>query len=264
MLHSHPYLAAIYLFPVKSLDGLKVSQATVLKSGALRFDREFALFDQQGHFVNGKRNAKVHQLRTTFQLDQRLLSLRVEGNDEAVTFHLDNQQTALNTWFSNYFNQPVHLRQDLVMGFPDDTNAPGPTIVSTATLAEIASWFPNLTPEQVRLRVRANLEIDGVPAFWEDQLFTNADQVQRFQIGDVLFEGINPCQRCVVLTRDAMTGEAIPNFQKIFIRKRQETLPNWVEQSRFNHFFRLTVNTRIPASEEGKTLLQGDRVELLG
>jgi uncharacterized protein YcbX len=57
-----PYLAGIFIYPIKSLDRIAVTQATILKSGALKHDREFALFDEQGRFVNGKRNAKVHLL----------------------------------------------------------------------------------------------------------------------------------------------------------------------------------------------------------
>ena len=78
-----------------------------------------------------------------------------------------------------------------------------------------------------------------------------------FRVGDVQMEGINPCQRCVVPTRDPETGEVDDRFQKIFIQKRQATLPEWVERSRFNHFYRLAVNTRIPTSEAGKLLALG-------
>ena len=63
-----PYLARILIYPIKSLDGVAVTQATVLKSGALQSDREFAIVDEHGRFVNGKRNAKVHGLRSQILL----------------------------------------------------------------------------------------------------------------------------------------------------------------------------------------------------
>jgi hypothetical protein len=106
------------------------------------------------------------------------------------------------------------------------------------------------------------LEIGGVPAFWEDRLFEREDRLVRFQIGDVSFLGVNPCQRCIVPTRDALTGESYSDFQKIFIAKRKETLPSWVDRSRFNHFYRLSVNTQIPPSEAGKVLQIGDRIKV--
>ncbi len=131
-------------------------------------------------------------------------------------------------------------------------------------IEEIASWFPEMSVEEMRLRLRANLEIGGVPPFWEDQLFTEAGRYVQFQVGEVLFEGINPCQRCVVPTRNSITGEATANFQKIFVTRRRETLPPWTTSARFNHFYRLSVNMRVPESEAGKVLRHGDVLKVLG
>jgi uncharacterized protein YcbX len=155
----------------------------------------------------------------------------------------------LESWLTRWFGQPVFFRRNPQGGFPDDKDAPGPTIISTATLEEVASWFPGLSVESARIRFRANLEIGGVPPFWEDRLFGEPDTVVPFRVGNVTFHGINPCQRCVVPPRDPETGEAIPDFSPIF-RAR----------ARFNHFYRLAVNTRVPASEAGKALRVGDEV----
>ncbi|MDB9310523.1 MOSC N-terminal beta barrel domain-containing protein [Aphanizomenon sp. CS-733/32] len=79
---------------------------------------------------------------------------------------------------------------------------------------------------------------------------------------DVRFLGINPCQRCVVPTRDTYTGEAYPNFQKIFGQKRQATMPTYVNTAQFNHFYRLSVNTRVPVAEVGKIITLGSSIEI--
>lgn len=257
-----PRVVGIFIYPIKSLDGIMLSKSLVLESGTLEHDREFAIVDTQGRFVNGKRHAKVHLLRSHFSLSEHTASLQVQGTATAQIFHLDEQRQELEAWLSNFFGFEVKLQQNLLAGFPDDTASPGPTVISTATLAEVASWFPGVSLDEMRRRIRANIEIDGVPAFWEDRLFTATGDVVAFRIGNVEFQGVNPCQRCVVLTRDAVTAEAYPKFQKIFIAKRQETLPAWVAKERFNHFFRLSVNTRIPATAAGKLLQVGDKVEL--
>ncbi|OWY65307.1 MOSC domain-containing protein [cyanobacterium TDX16] len=257
-----PYLAKISIFPVKSLDSITLSQVSVLASGALQHDREYALFDQKGRFVNGKRNAKIHLLRSQFDANCQQLSLQVQGTDESVTFHLDRERSELEAWFSNYFGLPVNIKQNNFTGFPDDTNASGPTIISAATLAEVASWFPDISVEEMRNRSRANIEIDGVPAFWEDRLFTKVGNSIQFQIGEVVFAGINPCARCIVPTRDSKTAVATENFQKIFVSKRKETLPDWTTPERFDHFYRLSINTKIPSSEIGKILRIGDPVSI--
>jgi uncharacterized protein YcbX len=254
-----PQVAKLLIYPIKSLDGVAVETATVLKSGALQGDREFALVDAAGQFVNGKRQQRIHAIRTEFDLAARIVSLAV-GDRSAQHFHLDDQRQAIAHWMSDYFGFPVQLRQNQEMGFPDDTRSPGPTLVSAATLTEIATWYPEITVDEVRRRFRSNIEISQVPAFWEDQLFAATETPVQFQLGEVSFIGINPCQRCVVVTRNPWTGEADPSFQKTFVAHRQETFPNWAPRSRFNHFFRLAVNTRVADSQGGQRLHVGDRM----
>ena len=255
------YLARIDLFPVKSLDGMAVPQATVLESGALRCDRTYALFDRQNHVINGKRAAAIHRLRATFTDDGQRIALAIDGAEPAVTFHLQQQTADLEAWLGYYFQQPVVLQENRSHGFPDDTAAAGPTVVSTATLTAVAAWH-DLPLAEVRRRFRTNLEIDGVPAFWEDQLFGPDSTPVRFTIGDVVLEGINPCQRCTVPPRDTLTGAATPAFQQTFAQHRQATLPTWAPRQRFNHFYKLAVNTNIP-NQGGKTLNIGDSVSVI-
>jgi len=113
------------------------------------------------------------------------------------------------------------------------------------------------------LRFRANLEIADSEPFWEDRLFGEAEGVARaFRIGNVLLAGTNPCQRCVVPTRDPATGAVWPEFAKIFAVTRSAQLPQWAPRLRFDHFYRLTVNTR-PLGSAGGTLHVGDEIQLV-
>lgn len=257
-----PHLARIDLYPFKSLDGITVQTANLLASGALEHDREYACFDRQGKVVNGKRLAQIHGLRSRFSHDYQTLTLQAPDS-ELQTFHLEQDRDALAAWLSHFFQIDIQVRQNAESGFPDDTDSPGPTLISTATLETVADWYSNLTVTELRRRLRSNLEIGGVPPFWEDQLFADADHVVRFQIGSVLLEGVNPCQRCIVPTRNPQTGVATPKFQKTFMQNRQQSLPNWVNPARFNHFYRLAVNTRIPQGK-GFALTQGDEVTIKG
>ena len=255
-----PYLARIFIYPIKSLDRIAVKEAKILKSGAIKRDREWCLVDEKGKLINGKRHSKIHLLRSNLDPDLKKISLQIEGTKELFTFNLEREKIALETWLSNFFELKIKLIQNSLTGFPDDTKANGPTIISTETIKEVSSWYPGVTIEEMRKRLRSNLEIEGVPAFWEDRLFDREDKPVKFKIGEVLFNGINPCARCIVPTRDTLKGIAYPNFQKIFISKRKETLPDWVNRDRFNHFYRLSVNTIIPASEAGKILHSGDEI----
>ncbi len=221
------------------------------------------MFDSEGKFVNGKRYALVHLMRSSFDPVTQILRLGRAETGLTAAFHVEQQRDKIDVWLTEFFGVPVWLRRNDEVGFPDDLDCPGPTVISTATLAEVASWFGPLDVRQVRIRFRANLEIGGVPPFWEDRLYAAKGSLVRFRIGECLIDGNNPCQRCVVPPRDPFTGQNDPQFAKIFAEKRKEMLPGWAEQSRFNHFYRLAVNTIMPAEQAGKTLYVGDEVELV-
>ena len=75
--------------------------------------------------------------------------------------------------------------------------------------------------------------------------------------------GANPCQRCIVPTRDPGTGIALEDFKRIFVQRRTQTLPPWANATRFDNAYRLAVNTRMDSQEAGKTLRVGDGVRIL-
>ncbi|HVW36020.1 MAG TPA: MOSC N-terminal beta barrel domain-containing protein [Pirellulales bacterium] len=262
------HLARITVYPIKSLDGVEVERATLLPGGALEHDRQFALVDELG-FVNGKRTEAAHRLRSSIDWAARTLAISSGGSvvdEKGRTFRLDSDRATLVEWLQRYFNLDDSLRlvENTAGGFPDDAEAPGPTLVSTATLECVASWFPGITLDEVRRRFRANLEVGGVEPFWEDHLYAEADQVVRFAVGDSLLEGVNPCQRCVVPTRNSLTGEATLRFAKQFAERREASLPPWAARSRFDHFYRLSVNTRGTSGGQESQVRIGAPICILG
>jgi hypothetical protein len=165
------------------------------------------------------------------------------------TFSLEGQRQPLGAWLSHYLGLPVTVQENILTGFPDDLNAPGPTLISTATLEAVAQWFPQLDLAEVRRRFRTNLELTNTAPFWEEQLYGESDGGVLFQIGHLTLTGINPCQRCIVPTRSSFTGQSDRTFQRQFVQQRQATLPAWAPRSRFNHFYKLAVNTRLVAGD---------------
>ncbi len=265
-LEIQPVLDQITIYPVKSLDGTIVNAAKISTGGALEFDRRWAIVDIQGKIVNAKRTVKIQQLRARFEFGQTdsqlapqsVMFLQALDNPVTYRFCLTTELTELAQWLSQFFGFAVSLIENTSIGFPDDVDAYGPTIISTATLDTICAWFPDLDLAEVRRRFRTNLELSGVPAFWEDRLFGAPGAIVNFQLGNIQFRGINPCQRCVVPTRNSLTGAVSSRFQQMFTQQRQQTLPSEVNLARFNHFYRLAVNTQIPVSEAAKWLNKGD------
>jgi len=259
---NEPRVARLRVYPFKSLPGADVPASTLTRAGSLWRDREFALFDEAGVCVNAKREPAIHALRVSFDDALTRAEFSNPGTSEGFRFAFDDDPRALESWLGAYFGKPVALRRNDTGGFPDDPRAPGPTVVSAATLAAVASWFPEFDVANVRARLRANVEIDGVPAFWEDHLFAGPGVTVPFRIGDAAFEGVNPCARCIVPSRDAESGVPTSDFAKRVSDRRAATLPAWADRSRFDHFYRLAVNTQSPPNAKPATIRVGDAISL--
>jgi uncharacterized protein YcbX len=257
-------LSRITIYPIKSLDGVRQNEIHVLASGALADDRRFAIRDTQGAWVNGKANPGIHLLRAEFSSDAGEVALSSARDGRRETFRLPADVPRLEAWLTEFFGKRVMLVENERGGFPDDTDSPGPTVVSRPTVEAVAGWFPGLLPEEVRERFRANLEIEGDAPFCEDRLVADSGHVVRFQIGEVEFEGVTPCQRCVVPTRNPRNAEVYAGFAREFSARRESGLPAWTDTGRFDHYYRLAVNTRLSPLSSGGTIHVGDEVRIVG
>ena len=176
-----PRLARITIYPIKSLDGSISPPPSSRPGRAWSHDRQFAIRDAEGKFVNGKRTPAVHPLAAQFDPAIETVTLGRRGGRGGDHVSSDARSSGTRSVAERLFGPARHARRRLPAGFPDDLDAPGPTLISTATLATVASWFPGMTVDDARLRFRTNLEIDGVEAFWEDRLYATAGNPVRFQ-----------------------------------------------------------------------------------
>ena len=218
-----PYLSGITIYPVKSLDGLRLSEATILPSGAILNDRRWRLIDAEGRVLNAKRTARFHSIRAQFDgMDQdnkgpqpsskHFVTLWTDdglggisnGLQSAEVFPLIPGSEGPCEWLSDALRENVFMEERVEGGFPDDRDAAGPTVISTETLSEVARWF-DWDDAEVRRRFRMNLEltVDSDPlfsgesqstrflsdAFWEDSL---AYPLQKMDSVSVPDEGDDP------------------------------------------------------------------------
>lgn len=255
-----PRLSRITIYPIKALDGFETSAAELMPTGPIAGDRQWAIVDSMRQFVNGKRTADVHLVRAAFEDDGRVVTLSRERLGSA-RFALPDDARGAGEWLSEALGKKCQLIENSAVGFPDDGDAAGPTLVSTASLERVAEWF-GLELDEVRRRFRANLEIEADEPFWEDRLVATELGSPRFTIGAAALRGRTPCQRCVVPTRDAHTGEVISGFAKQFANHRREELPPWAPVEAFDHFYRLTLNTIRDPAGGGSTLRVGDEVRV--
>ncbi len=264
MSNIEPVLSKITIYPVKSLDGMELQKATVTTGGCLLHDREYALSDEDGNFINGKSNALVHSLRSSVDFEKEIIAFRAAAETDWKHFHLQKEKEAIESFLTKYFGIKTLLLHNNTGRFMDIPDISGATILSTASLLEVSTWFDHLSLEETRKRFRATLEIEGVPAFWEDHLFSKEGRAIEFNVGDVTLFGISPRARCVVPTRNPETGEVTHAFPKSFARHRATTLPDWSRLEEYGHHYYLTVNCYIPATEIGKTVEKGAEIKIIG
>ena len=246
------------VYPVKGLDGITPKRASVTLGGTLADDREFALFDDDGDVLNGKRTDRVHDLDTHYDTETAELTVELEG--ERAQFDLVGEPQRASAWFSDAFDVALTLERDTELGYVDRRDM-GPSVVSTATLRKVASWFDDVTVDGARRRLRANVEVSGVPAFWEDRFV--GEDAPAFEAGGVQFEGVTPCGRCVVPQRDPDTGEPTPEFRERFVERREATFPDWADPEAFDHYYTLMLISRIPEVDRGGELRVGDQVTIV-
>jgi len=261
-----PTLSRITVYPIKSLDGHDLSASAVLPNGALAEDRRYALVDGWGKYINGKNCAAIHGIRATFSEDVQNVTLRCAGQQQS--FAIAEEQERLATWCGEVLGMKCRLIENAAGGYPDDCDSPGPTLISTASLEAVASWYEGLDLAEARRRFRFNLEVADVPGFWEDRLVPEEHKVRRFRLGDTVWQGRGICRRCVVPTRDSGDGAVTASFARDFTRHREATLPSWSPEGRFDHFYRLGVNTRldsdVTADPSRSVLCVGDAIEVIG
>ena len=305
-----PTLDRITIYPVKSLDGMEVVESCVLESAGLENDRRWRLIDMDGRVINAKRSPVFSAIRAEFELDERLVTLWVDPAAAAAaalpaadlerlrglagdlggqhsggpivrdSFHLVPGQGGPCEWLSEAFGVGVLLQERADGGFPDDRDAPGPTLVSTATLMEVARWF-GFDLAESRRRFRANLEIGGCDAFWEDTLASPArpelqpslldlpadlpvdpyadlppPEPRVFSIGDARFIATNVCRRCVVPSRDTRTGAGTEHFRDAFEARRSRGMRADVDAGGWGSLYRLGVNT-LPVGNLARVTVNG-------
>ncbi|MEO6168341.1 MAG: MOSC N-terminal beta barrel domain-containing protein [Chitinophagales bacterium] len=259
-----PVLRCITIYPVKSLDGMVLKNAVISAGGCLLHDREYAMSDEEGNFISGKTNPLVHALRSNVDFENEIISFRHGKQATWNHFHLQKEKEAIQSYLTEYFGVNTQLIQNTTGRFMDIPDISGATILSTSSLQAVSAWFNNMDLEETRKRFRATLEMEGVPAFWEDHLFSMEGRGIEFKVGDVTMFGISPRARCVVPTRNPETGEVIHAFPRTFARQRASTLPEWSTLENYGHHYYLTVNCYIPPTEIGKRIETGVAVKIIG
>jgi uncharacterized protein len=220
-------LQDIFIYPIKSLIGIRLTEAKVEEKG-FQYDRRWMLVDQSGRFVS-QREFPILALLQVQLLDEGLLVFvkkmpeqqlfipfdLAEGPEIPVVIWDDEVigkvvSKSVGQWFTDFLGFEV----DLVV-MPEATRRKvDPRYAVNGESVSFADGMPYLIIGQSSLdelnsrlefpvpmnRFRPNLVFSGGEPFLEDRL-------RKIRIGQVEFQIIKPCARCVLTTVDQETGE---------------------------------------------------------
>ena len=209
-------VAWIAIAPVKSMALVDLARAHLGLAG-IAGDRGFAIIDEDGRLVNGKRVGTLALIRPAYDPDSGALTLRFPDGEVvtgtvshgdpvgAIFFgHLRPATVIDGPWadaLSARAQQPLRLVAPADPGEGYD-RGPTATLLSTASLASLARAGGSDTPLD-RRRFRMTFGIDGVDAHAED------DWLGRdVRVGGAIVRPSGNVGRCAVTTHDPDTGVA--------------------------------------------------------
>lgn len=263
---SAPTLSQINVYPVKSVGGLSLSTSWVEKQG-LMFDRRFMLALADGSMVTARKYPQMVKVQSNLSPDgviftaQGYSPLRIRyaefkmqeapaqvWNDNFVAYTTTD---SADDWFSDVLGQRVELlycgeqsnrvREKLGhnVSFADGYPI---LVISEASLSELNRRSPETHSMD---QFRTNLVVSGTEPFEEDSW-------KRIRIGEVEFESVKPCERCILTTVDVEKGEFRPSKEPL------NTLLQFRANERGGVFF----GQNLVALNEG-VIHQNDRIEVL-
>ncbi len=216
-------LTGLHSYPVKSARGTTHTEAAAHSRG-LRFDRLWMVVSQDGDFLTQRNVPALATLGVEAHDDGSIL-LDADGREPVAVAPpptdaarmptgiwndvVDAQLAAAeaNAWLSDWLQRPVWLAR-----IPDD--APRPAALAPDVDVSFADGYPFLLCTEDSLaelngrldapvpmdRFRPNLVVAGAEP-WAEAGW------RRLRIGELEFENVKPCARCVVTTTDQATGE---------------------------------------------------------
>lgn len=215
----------MYLYPVKSLAGIRVNSWKVAETG-LKYDRKWMLVDQNRQFLSQRRLPRMALIKTSFDGDKLILSvpgmadIALALNPKAgevircSIWHDEVDAVAVSSdadqWLSAFLQSECRLVYQ-----PDDSlRTVNQKYAQADDITALSDGFPFLLVSENSLaelnramqldlpviRFRPNLVISGCEAYAEDTW-------REISIGNIGFRLPKPCSRCAVPTIDAETGE---------------------------------------------------------
>lgn len=221
-------LSEIWIYPVKSLGGIKLEESKITDRG-LEFDRRWLLVDESGRFLSQREYPELALFRPEIDGDFLRITQRVlsESIDIPVRPVFSNaEKIEVSVWedkidafevspdISNWFSRLLGFSVRLVY-MPDESERkldPDYSVMGNE-ITSFSDAYPFLIIGQSSLDDLNERLKEKVPMnrFRPNFVFTNGeafeeDTWREFKIGSVSFVSVKPCERCVMTTVDQEKG----------------------------------------------------------
>lgn len=223
-----PAIAAIHIYPIKSMGGIELTESAVEVRG-LQYDRRYMLISPSGRFLSQRQCPEMAHFHLRFNTDRTGFMVQFQDDVLDIPLALNSQQnqvveaqvwddwvsvlvaeSSINDWFSARLNQPIRLvylpdtsmristkgeeTMSLADGYPI-------LVISQASLEKLNSHIAENTTDSgpmEMIRFRPNIVLRNLEPHEEDTM-------GEFELGDVQLQVIKPCSRCVLTTLDPNT-----------------------------------------------------------
>jgi hypothetical protein len=223
-----PTLQQLWIYPIKSLSGISLTEAKLTRRG-LAHDRRWMLIDASGQFLTQRESPEMALLNQSLEAENLLVQHRqkpelgllklslqpkpgdlievVVWNDACLAHFVDS---AADEWFSRALGFPCRLlyMPESSQRTVDQKYAQENDITSfsdgfpylLANLNSLADLNERLEQPVGIERFRPNLIVDGMEPWSEDK-------IKSFKLGEAHFHSTKPCARCQVITIDPQTAK---------------------------------------------------------
>jgi uncharacterized protein len=220
-------ISEIWLYPIKSLSGIKVDTANVLGKG-LEGDRRFMLVDENNTFMT----QRVFPQMALFSVSMEGKTICVKSKSKSqeiliiphetqignrIKTHVWNNEIEVveaNPTYSQWFSEALKMNCKLVYFPEENPRRVDPKNVKDDHHVSLADAYPYLIIGNQSLsdlnqrvgsqlsmrRFRPNFVFDGTAPYEEDEW-------EGISIGSVKFAGVKPCGRCALPNVDPDSGE---------------------------------------------------------
>ena len=221
-------VSGLYIYPVKSLGGIKIDAAELTDRG-FKHDRRWMLVDNDNRFLTQREHSQMALIGTSITEDgiyvfqksspsqHVLIPFSYSSGKKIIVNIWDDLCDAvavsdeLNEWFSDALSiscKLVHMPDDSLRKVDERfavtknevtsfSDAYPILIISQESLNDLNSRLPHELPMN---RFRPNIVVEGCEPYEEDTM-------QHFSINGIDFYGVKLCARCVMPTINQDTAE---------------------------------------------------------